>query len=310
MISPILAATFALLTALSFHFNWEAKTKKRVAWLVFTISLLPLVVQLALFILEAWHTGFGFFRCLGNKIATYIFGDYMAQLAMFAGIRRGRKFKETWRWSEKSDSPLKKFINLLGEIIARLARPFTYYDPFSNKLQFMGRAQVLYFGSQALPGIDVESQVPNQTPESGLVTRELYKKIGFDDVEKRGYYKSTKIREVTFVVNYRARSDFIEVTYSVGAIRDYKSWKYNRYRFAMVLGMVSELSDGAFIVDIDQLRKQQNCRDREANEALEDERKSENPRLHCITMKAIMENIEKGNMTLTRHHEIFKNTWF
>jgi len=260
--------------------------------------------------LEAWHSGFGFFRCLGNKIATYIFGDYMAQLAMFAGIRRGRKLEETWTLLEKTDSPLKILINFLGEKIARLAMPFTYYDPFSNKLQFMGRAQVLYFGSQALPGIDVESQVPNQTPESGLVTRELYKKIGFDDVEKRGYYKSTKIREVTFVVNYRARSDFIEVTYSVGAIRDYKPWKYNRYRFAMVLGMVSELSDGAFIVDIDQLRKQQNCRDRDANEALEDERKSENPRLHCITMKAIMENIEKGNMTLTRHHEIFKNTWF
>lgn len=320
MISPILAATFALLTALSFHFNWEAKTKKRVAWLVFTISLLPLVVQLALFILEAWHTGFGFFRCLGNKIATYIFGDYMAQLAMFAGIRRGRKFKETWRWSEKSDSPLKKFINLLGEIIARLARPFTYYDPFSNKLQFMGRAQVLYFGSQALPGIDVESQVPNQTPESGLVTRELYKKIGFDDVEKRGYYKSTKIREVTFVVDYcSARSNFIEVTYSVGAIRDYnKSLQYSTDSFAMVIGMVSALSDGAFIVDLDQLHNQQNRRDgrrdglryREANEALEHEREEENPKLHCMTMKAIMEKIQKGDLTLTRHHEIFKNTWF
>jgi hypothetical protein len=313
MISPLLAATFALLTALSFHFNWEAKTKKHVAWLVFTISLLPLVVQLALFILEAWHSGFGFFRCLGNKIATYIFGDYMAQLAMLTGIRRGRKLEETWRL-EYRDSTLKKFIDLLGEIIARLAMPFTYYDPFSNKLQFMGRAKVLYFGSQALPGIDVESQVPNQMPESGLVTRELYDKIGFDDVEKRGYYKSTKISEVTFVVDYRAGSNFIKVTYNVGAIRDYESLKYSRYRFAMVIGMVSELSDGAYIVDLDQLPNQQNRRDglrrHEANEDLELERRQENPKLHCMTMKAIMENIKKGNMTLTCHDEIFNNTWF
>lgn len=191
MISPLLAATFALLTALSFHFNWEAKTKKHVAWLVFTISLLPLVIQLALFILEAWHSGFSFFRCLGNKIATYIFGDYMAQLAMLAGIRRGRKLEETWKW-EHEDSTLKKIINLLGEGCARLARPFTYYDPFSNKLQFMGRAKVLYFGSQALPGMEVESQVPNQMPESGLVTQELYDKIGLDEVEERGYIRVLK----------------------------------------------------------------------------------------------------------------------
>jgi hypothetical protein len=313
MISPLLAATFALLTALSFHFNWEAKTKKHVAWLVFTISLLPLVIQLALFILEAWYSGFGFFRCLGNKIATYIFGDYMGQLAMLAGIRRGRKLEETWKWEHK-DSTLKKIINLLGEGCARLAMPFTYYDPFSNKLQFMGRAKVLYFGSQALPGIEVESQVPNEMPESGLVTRELYDKIGFDDVEKRGYYKSTKIREVTFVVDYRAGSNFIKVTYNVGAIRDYESLEYSRYRFAMVIGMVSELSDGAFIVDLHQLRNQQNCRDglrrHEANEDLELERRQENPKLHCMTMKAIMENIKKGNMTLTCHDEIFNNTWF
>lgn len=312
MISPLLAATFALLTALSFHFNWEAKTKKRVAWLVFTISLLPLVVQLALFILEAWHSGFGFFRCLGNKIATYIFGDYMAQLAMFAGIRRGRKLGETWRL-EHRESTLKKFINLLGEIIARLAMPFTYYDPFSNKLQFMGRAKVLYFGAQAPAGIDVESQFPNQMPESGLVARELYDKIGFDDVEKKGYYKSTKIREVTFVVDYRSNYNSIKVTYNVGAIRDYVSLEYSRYRFAMVIGMVSELSDGAFIVDLHQLRNQQNHRDglrrHEANEHLELERKQENPKLHCMTMKAIMESID-DNMTLTCHHEIFENTWF
>jgi hypothetical protein len=32
--------------------------------------LLPLVIQLALFILEAWHSGFVIFKCLGNKIAT------------------------------------------------------------------------------------------------------------------------------------------------------------------------------------------------------------------------------------------------
>ncbi len=271
------------------------------------------MIQLALFILEAWHSGFGFFRCLGNKIATYIFGDYMGQLAMLAGIRRGRKLEETWKWEHK-DSTLKKIINLLGEGCARLAMPFTYYDPFSNKLQFMGRAKVLYFGSQALPGIEVESQVPNEMPESGLVTRELYDKIGFDDVEKRGYYKSTKIREVTFVVDYRAGSNFIKVTYNVGAIRDYESLEYSRYRFAMVIGMVSELSDGAFIVDLHQLRNQQNCRDglrrHEANEDLELERRQENPKLHCMTMKAIMENIKKGNMTLTCHDEIFNNTWF
>jgi hypothetical protein len=193
MISPLFPATFALLTALSFHFNWEAKTKKHIAWLIFTISLLPLVVQLALFILEAWHSGFGFFRCLGNKIATYIFGDYMAQLAMFAGIRRGTTLKDSWK-SHRKDRPFKKFINRFGELIARLAMPFTYPDPFSNKLQFMGRAKVLYFGSPAITGIDVKSQDP---PESGLVTSELYQKIDFDDVKRRGYFKSTKIREVT-----------------------------------------------------------------------------------------------------------------
>jgi len=60
-------------------------------------------------------------------------------------------------------------------------------------------------------------------PESGLVTKELYDKIGLDDVEKRGYYKSTKIREVTFVVDYRAGSNCIEVTYNVGALQGYDS---------------------------------------------------------------------------------------
>jgi len=82
----------------------------------------------------------------------------------------------------------------------------------------------------------------------------------------------------------------------------------------MVIGMVSELSDGAFIVDLDELHNQRNSRDglrrHEANEDLELERRRENPKLHCMTMKAIMENIKTGNMTLTCHDEIFNNNWF
>jgi hypothetical protein len=220
----------------------------------------------------------------------------MEQLAMLAGIRRGRKLHETWKWGHP-DSPLKKIINFLGEGCARLARPFTYNDPFSNKLQFMGRAQVLYFESKALPRRELESQVPDRMPESGLVTNELYEKIGCDKVEARGYYKSTKIREVTFVVDYRAGSNFIEVAYSVGAIQGCDSLIYSRYRFAMVIGMVSELAEGAFIVDLDQLHKQQSL-------------DHENPKLPCMTMKEIMQNINKDDMTLTRHAEIFKNAWF
>jgi len=235
----------------------------------------------------------------------------MGQLAMFAGIRRGRELGKTWKWEEEKDSTLKKIINRLGEGCARLVMPFTYYDPFSNKLQFMGRAKVLYFG---LPGMEVESQVPNQMPESGLVTSKFYDKIGFDDVEKRGYYKSTKIRDVTFVVDYRACSDYIKVAYNVGAIQGYDALEYSRDIFAMVIGMVSELADGAFIVDLDQLPNQQVHKDGwrygEANKALEHERKRENPKLHCMTMKAIMDNIKKGNMTLICHDEIFNNTWF
>jgi hypothetical protein len=308
MISPLLAATFALLTALSFHFNWEAKTKKHVAWLVFTISLLPLVIQLALFILEAWYSGFGFFRCLGNKIATYIFGDYMGQLAMLAGIRRGRELEKTWKWEHK-ESLKKKIINLLGEGCARLAMPFTYYDPFSNKLQFMGRAQVLYFESL---GMDEENQVPNRMPQSGLVA-EWCDKIGFDEVKARGYYKSTKIREVTFVVDYSAGSEFIEVAYNVGAIQGCDSLICSKERFAMVIGMVSELAEGAFIVDLDQLLKQQNHWDglrRGEAKDLDREHGKENPKLPCMTMKEIMVNIKKDDMTLTRHAKIFKNAWF
>ncbi|CAN5971722.1 unnamed protein product [Sphagnum jensenii] len=309
MISPLLAATVALLTALSFHFNWEAKTKKHIAWLVFTMSLLPLVVQVALFILEAWHSGFGFFRCLGNKIATYIFGDYMAQLAIFDWVRRGRTFPPTLE-SYRNDSLLKNFSKYaLGELIARFAMPFTYNDPFSNKLQFMGRAKVLYFGSQARTGIHVESQDPNQMPESGLVTRELYDKIDFDDVQTRGYYKSTKIREVTFVVDYIARQR-IEVTYNVGAICGYASLDYSRYRLAMVIGMVSELSDGAFIVDLHELPNQQNRWDGlRLLEDLEHEWQQDNPRLQCMTLPEIMEKI-KQDITLTLHPKIFHNTWF
>ncbi len=233
---------------------------------------------------------------------------------MFVGIRRGRELGETWKWEEDQDSTLKKIINLLGGVCVRSAMSFTYYDPFSNKLQFMGRAKVLYFGSQALPVMEVQSQVPNQMPESGLVTSKLYEKIGFENVKKRGYYKSTKIREVTFVVDYRAGSDFINVAYNVGAIRGYDALEYSSYRLAMVIGMVSELADGAFIVDLHQLQNQQVRRDGsthgEANKDLEHERKRENPKLHCMTMKAIMENIKKDNMTLICHHGIFNNTWF
>lgn len=65
----------------------------------------------------------------------------------------------------------------------------------------------------------------------------------------------------------------------------------------MVIGMVSELAEGAFIVDLDQLHKQQSL-------------DHENPKLPCMTMKEIMQNINKDDMTLTRHAEIFKNAWF
>ncbi|CAK9228130.1 unnamed protein product [Sphagnum troendelagicum] len=272
------------------------------------MSLLPAVVQVALFILEAWHSGFGFFRCLGNQYATYMNGDYMAQLAIFDLVRRGRTFPPTWG-SHRNNSLLKNFSNDLGELIAMLAMPFTYNDPFSNKLQFMGRAKVLYFRSQARTGIHVESQDPNQMPESGLVTRELYDKIDFDDVQTRGYYKSTKIREVTFVVDYIARQR-IEVTYNVGAIRGYASLDYSRYRLAMVIGMLSELSAGAFIVDLHQLPNQQNRRDGlRLLEDLEHEWQQDNPRLHCMTLPEIMEKINQ-DMTLTLHPKIFDNAWF
>ncbi|CAK9274109.1 unnamed protein product [Sphagnum jensenii] len=268
----------------------------------------PLVIQVFLFILEAWHSGFGFFRCLGNKIATYIVGDYMAQLAMLAGIRRGRKLRDTWKLTHKNTTE-EEPIKLWRARIARFAMPFTYKDPFSNKLQFMGRAKVLYFGSQAITEIDVESQDPNQMPESGLVTRELYDKIDFDGVHTRGYYKSTKIREVTFVVDYK-EGELIKVTYNVGAICGYESFNYSRYRFAMVIGMVSALSDGAFIVDLHQLPNQQNHRDGlRLLEDLEHEWQQDSPRLHCMTMQEIMDKI-KQDMTLTLHPKVFHNAWF